>query len=45
MRAFYKGLKGGKEKSSALRDAQLQVKDELPHPYYWAPFVLLGKPL
>ncbi|MBI3744535.1 MAG: CHAT domain-containing protein, partial [Chloroflexi bacterium] len=44
MNLFYKGLREGKTKSGALRDAQRQVREEKAHPYYWAPFVLLGKP-
>jgi CHAT domain-containing protein len=43
MCAFYKGLHQGLTKAHALRDAVLEVKAEFPHPYYWAPFILLGK--
>lgn len=28
---------------TALRTAQLAIKADYPHPYYWAPFVLIGK--
>ena len=28
---------------TALRTAQLAIKAAYPHPYYWAPFVLIGK--
>jgi CHAT domain-containing protein len=44
MGRFYKGLAEGHSKRRALRDASLEVKADQPHPYYWAPFVLLGKP-
>ena len=43
MQRFYKGLQGGLSKSHALREAILEVKASFPHPYYWAPFILLGK--
>jgi hypothetical protein len=40
---FYKGLRDGLTKTDALREAILEVKSEFQHPYYWAPFILLGK--
>jgi hypothetical protein len=43
MRRFYEGLSGGLSKSRALQQAILDVKSEFPHPYYWAPFVLMGR--
>ncbi|TAK27595.1 MAG: CHAT domain-containing protein [Chloroflexota bacterium] len=43
MQRFYAGLKEGLSRSAALRQAQLATKDEHRHPYYWAPFVLLGQ--
>jgi CHAT domain-containing protein len=44
MKAFYGQLKGGKSKGAALRGAELALMKEGPygHPYYWAPFILLG---
>ena len=40
---FYKGLLDGLTKAHALREAILEVKSVFLHPYYWAPFILLGK--
>jgi hypothetical protein len=40
---FYQGLRDGLPKAEALREAILEVKTAFPHPYYWAPFILLGK--
>jgi CHAT domain-containing protein len=40
---FYQGLRDGATKTEALRAAILEVKAAFPHPYYWAPFILLGK--
>ena len=43
MNAWYRRLRDGMGRASALRAAQLEVKDRYPHPFYWAPFVLIGK--
>ncbi len=45
MSGFYEGLgTDGASKASALRSAQRQVLEieELSHPYFWAPFILVG---
>ena len=44
MAAFYSNLKQGKNKGAALRKAALTLmqKAQTKHPYYWAPFVLVG---
>jgi CHAT domain-containing protein len=42
MREMYSDICAGKSKSAALRRAQLAIKQEYGHPYYWAPFVLMG---
>lgn len=42
---FYKGLiQGGETKAAALRRSQLQLlhSETHAHPYYWAPFILVG---
>jgi CHAT domain-containing protein/tetratricopeptide (TPR) repeat protein len=42
MREMYGNLKAGESKSKALRKAQLAIKEAYGHPYYWAPFILMG---
>jgi CHAT domain-containing protein len=44
MGEMYSQLRAGATKRSALRRAQLRIKDAYGHPYYWAPFVLMGNP-
>jgi CHAT domain-containing protein len=43
MKFFYSHVANGRTKSVALQQAMRQVKSELPHPYYWGPFILMGK--
>jgi CHAT domain-containing protein/Tfp pilus assembly protein PilF len=40
---FYRNLKTGMSKSEALRQAQLETIRDNGFPFYWAPFVLVGK--
>ena len=40
---WYGRLGDGERPAAALRAAQLEVKGRHDHPYYWAPFVLVGK--
>ena len=44
MGSFYKDLKEGKPKAEALRQAALALKRDgkHSHPYFWAPFILVG---
>jgi CHAT domain-containing protein len=44
MLEFYKLLKDGKDKATALQQSQIKImaKEEYSHPYYWAPFILVG---
>lgn len=44
MGEMYRLLSAGASKRAALRGAQLRVKQTYPHPYYWAPFILIGNP-
>ncbi|HVS10717.1 MAG TPA: CHAT domain-containing tetratricopeptide repeat protein, partial [Planctomycetota bacterium] len=45
MAELYEGLADGLPKAEALRRARLAVRADprFAHPYYWAPFVLLGR--
>ena len=43
MENWYEHLSEGVGRATALRNAQLALKDKFPHPYYWAPFVLIGQ--
>jgi hypothetical protein len=42
MERFYTHLREGMAKAEALRQAQLEVREKYPNPYYWAGFVLSG---
>lgn len=42
MEHFYVHLRSGMAVSEALRMAQMETRDEYPHPYFWAAFVLTG---
>jgi CHAT domain-containing protein len=43
MLAFYRRLQTGLTKSEAIQRAMIQLREKNPHPYYWAPFSLVGK--
>lgn len=43
MKDFYQHLRSSNSPSSALRAAQVHLSRERPHPFFWAPFVLVGK--
>ncbi|MGH9551633.1 MAG: CHAT domain-containing protein [Terriglobales bacterium] len=43
MKLFYSDLLQGHSKAEALRRAMLDLRRLYPHPYYWAPFRLIGK--
>ena len=39
---FYREMKAGSSLSTSLRAAQLRMLQEMPHPFFWSPFVLVG---
>ena len=43
MVSFYTHLQRGLPKPAALQRAMADLRQRYPHPYYWAPFVLIGK--
>jgi CHAT domain-containing protein len=42
MTAFYGQVTSGKTKARAAQDAMRRVRESHAHPFYWAPFVLIG---
>ena len=42
---FYRRLKNGADKATALQEAQIKLMEteNYSHPYYWAPFIIVGK--
>lgn len=43
MRSFYGHWNAGQTKPAALRHAMLELRQRFPHPYFWAPFLLVGR--
>lgn len=43
MHTFYTTLQAGARPGAALRQAQLALMQHHPHPFFWAPFVLMGR--
>jgi CHAT domain-containing protein/Tfp pilus assembly protein PilF len=43
MQAFYKGYMETGNMAVALQSAMKQLRQQNPHPYFWAPFVLVGQ--
>lgn len=42
MKRFYELLNEGRSPSSALRGSQLELIEDMPHPFFWAPFYAIG---
>jgi CHAT domain-containing protein len=43
MIAFYTRLQQGQSKPAAMQAAMIELRECHPHPYYWAPFSLIGR--
>jgi CHAT domain-containing protein len=43
MAIFYALLNSNKNKARALAETMIRVRAAYPHPFHWAPFVLVGK--
>jgi CHAT domain-containing protein len=44
MEAFYRLILQGSSPAAALRGAQLAMLRRYEHPFFWAPFILIGRP-
>jgi CHAT domain-containing protein len=44
MITFYSRLSKGLGRAEALREAQLEMKEKFPNPYYWGAFICQGNP-
>lgn len=43
MTEFYRRFQTGENKATAAAEAAKEIRKEYPHPYYWAPFTIVGK--
>ena len=43
MKRFYGRMQTDTNKAKALQDAAREIREQYPHPFYWAPFFLVGK--
>jgi CHAT domain-containing protein len=43
MLEFYARLQQGFPYDAALQGATIELRRNYPHPYHWAPFILIGK--
>ena len=43
MRTFYGHLRAGASKAGALQVGMRELRQRYPHPFFWAPFVLVGQ--
>jgi CHAT domain-containing protein len=43
MTGFYRRLPTAPSKAEALQGTMREIREKYPHPFYWAPFVLVGR--
>jgi CHAT domain-containing protein len=43
MQAFYKHYIESGDMATSLQSAMKQIRQQTPHPYFWAPFVRVGQ--
>jgi CHAT domain-containing protein len=43
MQEFYRGYIASGDMAGSLRAAMRKLREQNPHPYFWAPFVLAGR--
>jgi CHAT domain-containing protein len=43
MKNYYSNLKAGHGRTAALREAMLALRATNEHPFYWAPFIAIGR--
>jgi CHAT domain-containing protein len=43
MSRLYRRIVGGMAPAEALREVMIELREQHPHPFFWAPFVLMGK--
>jgi CHAT domain-containing protein len=44
MSSFYREVGSGASLGSAVQGAMREIRERYPHPYFWAPFLLIGEP-
>ena len=43
MKFFYRRMLANPDKAVALQGAMMELREQYPHPFYWAPFTLVGR--
>lgn len=43
MESYYRNLLAGQGRAAALKEAMRSLRAQHPHPYYWAPFIAIGR--
>jgi CHAT domain-containing protein len=43
MKSFYRSFMAHGNKAVALQNAMKELREDYAHPYYWAPFVMIGR--